>query len=147
MIVLGDQKHFCPKKTGLSLTGNREKKIVTKKIILLHALKSPSDLRACVCVCAYIHISIHTYTHTRTRTHKHMCMYVCTYIYMYTYTFINTYVQIFSPCMRAHARVCLPCRRPLATRRAQQARALSPRARSRSPTSTLTDRISASTRR
>ena len=50
-------------------------------------------------------------------------------------------------CMRAHANVRLPCRRPLATRRAQQARALSPRARARSPTSTLSDRIPASTRR
>jgi hypothetical protein len=49
--------------------------------------------------------------------------------------------------MRAHARVCLPWRRPLATRRAQQAPALSPRARPRSPTSTLSYRISAITRR
>ena len=45
--------------------------------------------------------------------------------------------------MRGHARVCVPCRRPLATRRAQQARALSPRARPRSPTATLSDRIPA----
>ena len=42
--------------------------------------------------------------------------------------------------MRAHARVCVPCRRPLATRRAQQARALSPRARARSPTTMLSCR-------
>jgi hypothetical protein len=45
--------------------------------------------------------------------------------------------------MRVHV---LPCRRPLPTRRAQQARALSPRARYSSPTATLSDRISASTR-
>jgi hypothetical protein len=45
--------------------------------------------------------------------------------------------------MRAHARVCLPCRRPLATRRAQQAPALYPRARARSPKSTLSYQMSA----
>jgi hypothetical protein len=44
--------------------------------------------------------------------------------------------------VRAHARVCVPCRRPLATRRAQQARALSPRARNGSPTATLSATLS-----
>jgi hypothetical protein len=37
----------------------------------------------------------------------------------------------------------LPCRRPLPTRRAQEAPALYPRARESSPTATLCDRISA----
>ncbi len=43
----------------------------------------------------------------------------------------------YSTCLRAHACVRVPCRPPLATRRAQQARAPSPSAPSNTPKASL----------
>ena len=100
----------------------------------------------------YIYIIyIHTYIHTYIKIY--ISTYECIYIHIHTRMAHDDHRHPHNPrhrystCVRAHARASLPCRRPLPTRRAQQAPALSPRARDSSPTATLSDRVPASTRR
>jgi hypothetical protein len=67
-------------------------------------------------------------------------IYRCTLYMFYMFKFVFNMKISYSTCLRAHACVCVPCRPPLATRHAQQARAPSPRAPPHSPNASLSYR-------